>query len=188
MSDRQSGSSAWKVTSEEIVHDSPWMKLAVAQVAMPDGRIVEHRIVRYPAPSAGVLVHDRAAATVLMIWRERFITGHAGWEIPVGLTNDGEDPREAAIREGVEETGYRASELTKLVEADMSSGLMDERFHAYYSRSWEKVGVGDSAEAESIRWVPVASLCDLVRDGQIQSAHSMLAVLAAVNLRVIDAA
>lgn len=68
----------WTVVGEEIVYDSPWVSLRVADVVLPDRRRVAHHLVRVPAPAAGTVVSDDDRG-VLLLWRHRFITDSWGW-------------------------------------------------------------------------------------------------------------
>jgi 8-oxo-dGTP pyrophosphatase MutT (NUDIX family) len=74
-------------------------------VELPDGRHLDHRLIRM-RPSVGALVVDDQGR-VLLIWRHRFITGRWGWETPMGGISEGETPAEGAAREVEEETGWR---------------------------------------------------------------------------------
>ena len=188
MTERCDETSIWRILSEKVIHDSPWMKLTIADVRLPDGTIIEHRIVRYPGPTAGVLMHDPDTESVLLVWRHRFITDHWGWEVPAGLGEPGESPEVAAVREAAEETGYSAVNPRPLVEIDTSSGLMDETFHCFYADRWLRVGSAE-ADVESARicWIPISRLNALIQDGKLRHAHSLTAVLKAMHDGLIAA-
>ena len=96
----------WKVVSQQPLYTDEWLDIRIADVELPGGRHLQHRLIRTP-PGAGV-VAVRAGRQVLLLWRHRFITGSWGWEVPLGRIEDGESPAEAAAREFEEETGWRA--------------------------------------------------------------------------------
>ena len=177
--------SVWRVASERPLHVSPWMTLALAEVELPDGRRIEHRVVRYPTATAGVLVHDVHRDEVLLIWRHRFITDHWGWEIPAGLADEAESPSDAAIRECAEEAGYRAEDPQLIVSMDTSSGISDEQFYGFYARDATPVAVTDEVEVSAIQWVAVGKLSTLIRDGKVKHAHSLATLLMAFQLGLI---
>jgi len=79
----------WTVHSEKSLYTDPWLDIRIADVELPDGRHVDHRLIRTP-PGAGAVVTD-GNDNVLLLWRHRFITGSWGWEIPFGKTDEGED-------------------------------------------------------------------------------------------------
>jgi 8-oxo-dGTP pyrophosphatase MutT (NUDIX family) len=93
----------WKVGPERPLYVDDWLDVRVADVELPDGQHLEHRLVR-TRPGAGVVVVNRDQH-VLLLWRHRFITGTWGLEIPMGRIEEGESPVDAAAREFEEETG-----------------------------------------------------------------------------------
>jgi ADP-ribose pyrophosphatase len=61
-------------------------------------------------------------------------------EAPAGRIEEGETPEEAARRELEEETGYKASRLTKAYEAYVSPGYSDEVQHGFIAEGLSRVG------------------------------------------------
>ena len=79
-------------------------------------------------------------------------------ELPAGLVGDGsdiarEDPREAARRELLEETGYQAERLEYLAEGPSSSGLTTETYALFLARNVRRVGPGGGDGSEDIRCI-----------------------------------
>jgi len=77
-------------------------------------------------------------------------------ELPAGLVGDLPDARdegfrEAAQRELVEETGYRASQLEEIGAGPSSSGLCNEIVCLFSATGLRKVGPGGGDASESIR-------------------------------------
>src|SRR5258707_7406045 len=101
-------SSRWEVHSEKPLYTDEWLDIRLADVELPDGRHLEHRLIR-TRPGAGVAMI--VEGSVLLLWRHRFITGTWGWEVPLGKADPGEDPLAAAAREAEEETGWRPGPL-----------------------------------------------------------------------------
>jgi 8-oxo-dGTP pyrophosphatase MutT (NUDIX family) len=113
----------WTIHSERDLYRDQWVHLATADVELPDGRHLDHRIIRTAAPGAGLIIVDNGR--VLLMWRHRFITNSYGWEIPHGSIRPGENPADAAAREAEEETGWRPHRpLRPLVYTQPSPGLM----------------------------------------------------------------
>ncbi|WP_067803837.1 NUDIX hydrolase [Actinomadura formosensis] len=165
----------WTVHGERSVYDSPWMSVRLADVELPDGRRFDHHLLRV-RPAAGVAAVD-GDGRVLLIWRHRFITGQWGWEIPGGRVEPGEDPAEAAARELIEETGYRAGTLRHLLDVRPSPGVHDGIHHIYRADGAERVGEPADVEAERIEWVPLASVPALAARGEIGSASTLAGLL-----------
>ncbi|NKZ08115.1 NUDIX hydrolase [Actinomadura latina] len=165
----------WTVHGERPVYESPWMDMRLADVELPDGRRFDHHLVRV-RPAATVAAVD-GDGRVLLIWRHRFITDQWGWEIPGGRVEPGEDPAEAAARELVEETGYRAGAVRHLLDLRPSPGVHDGINHIYRADGAERIGEPTDVEAERIEWVPLASVPGLAARGEIGSASALAGLL-----------
>src|SRR6202161_2856149 len=101
----------WTVHGETPLYQDEWLDIRLADVELPDGRRLDHRLIR-TRPGAGVaMIVD---GSVLLLWRHRFITGTWGGEVPLGKADPGEDPSAAAAREAEEETGWRPGPLRPL--------------------------------------------------------------------------
>jgi ADP-ribose pyrophosphatase len=86
-------------------------------------------------------------------------------EIPAGLVGDevayqGESLAETARRELLEETGYRAESLTKLLTSPTSAGMTSEFLHLFHATglSREHAGGGIAGEDITVHHVPLATL------------------------------
>jgi 8-oxo-dGTP pyrophosphatase MutT (NUDIX family) len=172
----------WTVHGERVVYDSPWVRLALADVEVPGGRRFDHHVVRLPTPAAGVVVHDPDRG-VLLLWRHRFITDTWGYEVPSGRLEDGELPAAAAAREVLEETGWRPGPLTPLLRYNASNGLSDQVFHLFLAGEATRVGAPtDPSESDRVEWLPVPEVRAAVRDGRVPDGLSLTALLYAAEL------
>jgi 8-oxo-dGTP pyrophosphatase MutT (NUDIX family) len=170
----------WTVHGERSVYESDWVRLCLADVEVPGSERFEHHVVRVPFEAAGNVVHD-AERGVLLLWRHRFITDTWGWEIPAGRIEPGESPEDAAVRETVEETGWRPTGLRPLVTYQPTNGLSDQRFNLFISDGAAQVGEPtDPGESERIEWVSVADVTEIARRGEIMDGLSLTAVLYAL--------
>ncbi|MER5643253.1 NUDIX domain-containing protein [Streptosporangium sp. NPDC002524] len=170
----------WQVHSEKPLYTDPWLDVRVADVELPDGRHLDHRLIR-TAPGAGAVVTD-ARHRVLLIWRHRFITDSWGWEIPIGGIEDGEEPIAAAAREAEEETGWRPGPLRPLLRVQPTNGISDSVHHIFRAHSATHIGPPtETWEAERVEWVPLTDIRGLVGKGDIVCGTSMAALLYALT-------
>ena len=166
----------WKVVSQQPLYTDEWLDIRIADVELPDGTHLQHRMIRTP-PGAGVVL-VRADRQVLLLWRHRFITGTWGWEVPLGRIEAGETPAEAAAREFEEETGWRAGPLRHLISVRPTPGISDSAHHVYRADEATHLGSpADAFESERVAWVPLDDVPGLIGRGDIVSSTTTSALL-----------
>lgn len=166
----------WKVGSERPLYVDDWLDIRVADVELPDGQHLEHRLVR-TKPGAGAVVIN-GDQQVLLLWRHRFITGTWGWEIPIGRIEEGESPIDAAAREFEEETGWRPGQLRPLIYVQPTPGLSTSEHHIFRADEATYIGeAADKSEAERVDWLRLADLRALIGKAEITSGTTIAALL-----------
>ncbi|MGI8752590.1 MAG: NUDIX hydrolase [Acidimicrobiales bacterium] len=166
----------WTVHGETVLYESPWVALHLADVELPDGRRLDHHLIRLPAPAAGVVVIDPDRG-VLLLWRHRFITDTWGWEIPAGRVEAGESVAVGAAREVEEETGWRPGPLRPLTAYHPSNGLSDQTFHLFAASGATHIGdPTDWVEAERVAWVEPVTLRGEIASGKVGDGLSLTAL------------
>lgn len=167
----------WKVHAEQVIHDGPpWIKVSMADVELPDGKRIQHNVVRIAPVAATVVINDQDQ--VLMLYRHRFITDTWNWEIPAGFVDHEEKPEEAAAREVEEETGYRPSSLSELAYIEPIAGITNAVHHVFLARASEKVGEPtDTIEADKIDWIPLADIMDMISKRGIVAGVTLVGLL-----------
>jgi 8-oxo-dGTP pyrophosphatase MutT (NUDIX family) len=176
----------WVEHGERSLYESDWMSLRLVDVEIPGGPRFEHHVLRIPRHAAGTVIHDPVADAVLMLWRHRFITDSWGWEIPAGALDDGESPEDGAVREAVEESGWRPRSLQLLASYHPMPGGVDQTFHVFYAAEADELGAPtEVGESERVEWVPVAEVLDALADGRVNEGMSLTALgLAAASGRL----
>jgi 8-oxo-dGTP pyrophosphatase MutT (NUDIX family) len=166
----------WIVRSERSLYSDRWLDLRLADVELPDGRHLDHRLIRM-APSAGALVVDDRDR-VLLLWRHRFITGRWGWEMPMGGIAEGETPMQAAAREVEEETGWRPGPLRPLTYLQPTSGIMDAAHNVFTTDQATKVSdPSDGFESSRIAWIPLEDTPQLIDKQELVSSSTAAGML-----------
>jgi 8-oxo-dGTP pyrophosphatase MutT (NUDIX family) len=165
----------WRVVSERPLYTDDWLNIRIADVELPDGTHLEHRLIR-THPGAGIAAIDHGER-VLLLWRHRFITNTWGWEIPIGRIEAGESPVDAAAREFEEETGYRAGPLRPMLRVQPTPGLTTSEHHIFRADEATEIGYADSNEADRVAWVPLTDLRPLIAKREITSGTTLAALL-----------
>lgn len=174
--ERPEGVEPWRIHGERDLYDNRWVKLQLWDVEPPGMKSFEHHVVRLHRVAVTAVLDDQDR--VLMMWRYRFVPQQFGWELPGGIVDDGEDPADAALREVVEETGWRPKALEHVVSYQPMVGMVDSPHEIFVGHGAERVGEPtDQEEAGHIEWVPLADIPGLMASGELMGSGTLVALL-----------
>lgn len=160
----------------QVLFRSPRFFVVRETQTTPDGREHSREVVRHPGAVTILPILDDGR--ICLIQNYRVSVGQTLIELPAGTLEPNEDPAVAAARELTEETGYRAERIELLAVFYMSPGILDEKMH-FYVATGLRPGPQALDPAEDI--VPLraswSAILTMLRDGRIQDAKSMSALL-----------
>jgi ADP-ribose pyrophosphatase len=135
-------------------------------------------------PGAVVVLPVVDAGHVCLLRNYRFVVEETLWELPAGTLEAGEDPRHAAERELIEETGYRAGRWQKIGEFYASPGVMSEKMHLFAALDLtpgeSALEDGEELEPEVVPWHQALTWAV---DGTIRDAKTVAGLLLWDRLR-----
>lgn len=142
----------------------------------PDGFEIKRAIVKHGG-SAVMMPVDKKNR-ILLVKQYRLPVEDYLWEIPAGRLDPGETPLQAAKRELVEETGYKAKKWEKLAEFYASPGFLQEKMTIYLATGLTE-GEKKPMEDERIetRWFTWRELDKLIKAGKILDGKTQIAFL-----------
>jgi len=134
---------------------------------------IARSVVRH-AGSAVMMAMDEKDR-ILLVRQYRLPADDYMWELPAGKIDDGEKALQAAKRELAEETGYKAKTWTKLATFYVSPGYVQERMTIFLAKDL-KSGDATPMDDEQIetRWFKKKEVGDMIRDGKIKDAKTMV--------------
>lgn len=159
-----------------IIYSGVKIDLGLVELELDDGRVVEREVVLHRGAVALLVCVDEEH--LCLVRNRRFAVNRTLLEVPAGTIEPGESPRETARRELREETGYTARAIAPLASWWVSPGVMNERMHLF--RCSELSASAPSPQAdEQLETVIVSrsEALEMVRDGRIDDAKTMLALL-----------
>ena len=168
------------------VYTGKVISLDVDTVRFPDGSIGELEMIRHPGASAVVpfLSDPRGNdPQVLMIRQYRYAADGYLYEIPAGRLNPGENPRDCAARELIEETGFAANRLEKIAKCYAIPGSGDEVMHFYFAfdlqERQQSLDVGEVIS--EVRVFSLAEIEAMIDCGQIRDAKTLIGLFYALR-------
>ena len=166
----------WQVTDRKVVTRNPWFQVVESSVRMPDDRTTTYHILDFLGAAVGVVAHRDGQ--ILLIRQYRFIIDEFVWAIPSGGIKAGEDPRVAAERELVEETGYQAGRITRIHSYYPSYGCGNQQFHLFLAEEISRApDVFDRNEVLEVRWFPIAEVKEMILDEHLVDGLSITPLL-----------
>ena len=142
---------------------------------------VEHRKVRREViehPGAAAMLAFDEKGKVLLVKQHRFPHGYI-LEIPAGTLEKGEKPIDCAYREIIEETGYKAKKMTKLVSYFPSVGYNKEEIHIFVASGTKKEFdlKLDNDEFITVVKMDIKRLIGMIKAGKIIDSKTICAVM-----------
>lgn len=165
-----------EATGRRVIYVGRKIDLALQTVTLSDGSTAEREVVLHRGAVALLPVLD--GDRLCLIKNERYTVGKTLLEVPAGTLDAGESPDATAPRELREETGYMAGRITRIGEWYVSPGVMNEQMYLYLCEDLVP-GPTDHQLDEQLEPVIVtwSEALQMVHDGRIEDAKSMLAIL-----------
>lgn len=158
----------WKTESREVVFENRWWKIRKDVVRLPDGSTREYFV---NEGVDGVIVVPVDPEGRLFLQRMyKHGAGEAVLEFPMGRTEAGEEPMQAAARELMEETGLAAT-LEPIGSHWIFPSSASTKFHVFLARDATQAAGPEENPAEmgEPQWVSAEELRALLRDGKLGS-------------------
>ncbi len=173
----------WKTLSSRLVYQNPWIRVREDTAELPNQKTTLYGVVE-TGNAVGVLpfIDD---SHVVMVRQYRYVFGEdQRWEIPTGAANPGEAFTEAARRELREETGFDAHLLQPVSTFYTSKSVVYEIAHLFIGQDLVKMTAPpDETEFLEIEVFPFDDIFEMVIQGEIRDAMTIIAVFHAARLR-----
>lgn len=137
-------------------------------------RVMQFKMVEHPGAAAALVIKD---GLVLLVEQYRPAAGRHMLEIPAGTIDREESPLECAQRELQEETGYRAENWEPLGHLYPTPGYTNEVLHIFLASGLTKGEQHlDESEDIDVRWIPLTQVEEMIDNGEINDAKTIIAV------------
>ena len=171
-----------KQNKKKKVYDGKNFSVNVFDVSI-ENRKFQREIIEQKSASA-VLAFE--GTKVILVKQNRFPHGYV-LEIPAGTLNKNENPRACAIRELIEETGYKPKKLKHLIDYYPNVGYNTQFIHCYVAQEIEKISEMKLENDEFFTLVKIdfKKLVNMIVSGKIIDSKTICAALTYAKLNSI---
>ncbi|MFM7184519.1 MAG: NUDIX hydrolase [Planctomycetota bacterium] len=161
---------------DELLLEARRFRVVRRREPLADGSTLVREVVLHPGSVVVVPLVD--PDTVCLVEVVRTAIGRALLELPAGTLDREESLADAARRELLEETGYRAGRIDPLGGFWMSPGILRERMHLFVAHELvpgpQALEPGERITPRLVPWSKAVSMC---LDGSIEDAKTVAGIL-----------
>jgi ADP-ribose pyrophosphatase len=169
-----------KTLHSRRIYDGKVINLRVDTVKLPNGRVTIREVVEHPGAVA--IVPFLKPDVILMIRQYRYPTGEVLVEIPAGTLKKDEKPEDCAIRELIEETGYKPGEIRKMLDCYLAPGYSSELIHLYEAKKLVKVKKKPELDERiQVIQVKLKETLKMIEMSEIRDAKTICGILLALG-------
>ncbi len=163
---------------ENYIFKGKILSLKKDDVKLVNGDTTIREIVEHLGGSAMLCEKDNK---ILLVRQFRYAYKKELWEIPAGKLNEGEDPKDTAIRELEEECGIKANRVEKMFEIYPSPGYTNEIIRIFKVEGLEEGTQNlDKDEFLDFKWFDKEELREMIKNGEIKDAKTLIALLSII--------
>jgi ADP-ribose pyrophosphatase len=166
------------ISSPELVYQDHLRRI-YRKVAEFEG-FTKQYLVSDTGKRAAVLV--TCGSDVLLVRQYRLLINDISLEIPGGKVDEGETPEKTAIRECHEETGVECKDLKTLLNYSPGLDVTDNPTFIFYSNRPIHSSIN---RTELTFWLPLETCLEMIFEGKIQDAMTIIALLT-YSIRIRD--
>lgn len=157
------------------IYEGKIVNLRIDTVELPDKKYSKREIVEHPG-GVGVVAFNEDGK-MLLVKQYRKAIDKVILELPAGKLEVNEEPRETALRELQEETGYLAEKLEYLLEFYTSPGFSTEKIYLFYGKNLKKgeqhLEAGEFIQVESYT---IEELMKMIDRGEIMDSKTIIGI------------
>jgi len=167
---------AAQILNSTSIYEGPVFGLRRDEVIEPSGVRAVREVITHPG--SVVVLPVLPDKKILLIQQYRHATRQNLWELVAGRIDRGETPKQAAARELIEETGYRAKRFRFFLEMFPTPGFLEEKMFLLLA---EGLTPGEAQPEEDEKIVSRAynrnELEKMIRTGKLLDAKSIAGIL-----------
>ncbi len=162
--------------ASHTVYRGQRVSIVTKPVITNHGEVTEREYVSHPG--AVVILPLLTPTTLILIRNHRFAIDQSLWELPAGTLEPNEDLLVCAHRELEEETGYRAKQMTPLLEFFSGPGYCNQKLFVYKAEEMTFFAQQlEPTENITIHEIPLDQALEMIRQNVICDAKTIAVIL-----------
>ncbi|NLJ97918.1 MAG: NUDIX hydrolase [Tissierellia bacterium] len=167
-----------KTMKTDKIYEGKMVNLRIDTVELPDKKYSKREIVEHPGSVGIIPITDDGSMVLVRQFRKPIEKNLL--EIPAGKIEINEEPKETALRELSEETGYMANKMEYLFEFYTSPGFSDEKIYLFLATDLLKGEANpENDEYIEVEKLKIEDLVDMVEKGEINDSKTIISILCA---------
>lgn len=165
-----------KLISEETKYDGRRFKIIQKKYERQDGLEIIRDCVE--PGDAVIILAVNENDEVIFINQYRETIENVALELPAGMIDENEDPKDAARRELEEETGIKAKSIEYLTSCHTSAGYTSEKIFVYLAKDFEygSQHLDETEEILSIQKIHIDECMKMIQEDKIDHASVYIAI------------
>lgn len=165
----------------EKIYSGKILSVKVNTVELPDQKYSKREIVLHD-PAVCIVAKNKEK--IILVKQYRISVDKEILEIPAGMIEPGEAPKEAAIRELRGETGYESKNIEYVTEFYSSPGYSSEKIYLFYADNLElKEQNLDEEEQIEVLEVSIDEALKMIEVGDIMDSKTIAGILLYKNFK-----
>lgn len=173
---KKSGGAKGRTISSKVVFKGPVFSVRRDKVSEPSGVKATRDVIAHSGSVVVMPVLD--GGKIVLIRQYRYAARQYLWELVAGRIDAGENVKQAAARELIEETGLRAKKMRQFLDFWPSPGFLEERMFVLLA---EGVTQGEAAPEEDekieMKAFTRAELKEMLKNGVVRDAKTISSLL-----------
>ena len=164
-----------KTVKKEHIYKGKILAVRKDEVLLPNGKPAIREVVEH---SGGSAIYCEKDGKILLVKQFRYPYKEELYEIPAGKLNQGETPEQTAIRELEEEGGIKAEKVERLFDIYPTPAYTNEIIRIFKATDFKDSNIKlDEDEFLSGEWIDKQKAVEMVNNGEIKDAKSIVAIL-----------
>jgi ADP-ribose pyrophosphatase len=165
-----------KILKSTLIYEGPIFGVRRDELIEPGGLETKREVITHPG--SVVVLPVQKNGKIVMIRQYRHAARQFLWELVAGRIDGGESPKNAAARELMEETGYKARRYKLMMNIFPTPGFLEERLFVFLATDLtEGEAQPESDEKIISHSYSPKELKEMMKNGQLCDAKSISGIL-----------